>query len=125
MSNKIKMAALLQLRCQHAVQKPRGFLQRVGAMGNDDTAHGRVGQMLLAALRQRGPHGKVHVLAIDLRHLLWQPRCAALRRAGRALPQRLHRQLRRAIAQVVVRRCCRASNRSASAQQHPFLCVHA
>ncbi len=113
------------LRCQHAMQKPSGFFQRIGTVGDDDAADCRIGQMLLTALRQRSPHGKVHVLTVNLRNLLQQPRLATIRRTRRTLPQRLHRQLGGGIAHVVASHRCRASNRPAGAQQHPFFCLHA
>ena len=46
------------------------LLERVGAVGDDDAAHLRPREMARDRLGEPAPDREVHVLAVDLRHLL-------------------------------------------------------
>jgi hypothetical protein len=52
------------------MQEVGGLLQRVGAVGDDDARHLGPRQVVGHPLRQPLPGGVVHVLAVELRHLL-------------------------------------------------------
>ena len=94
-------------------------------MGDDNGTHLGVGQKLAASNRQGGPHGKRHVLAVDLRHLLdlQRPLCG-LRQSGYRIEQILHAHLARHIANVVAGGLCLARNGAPCAQNNDFSCAH-
>ena len=53
------------------VEEKRGFLQRIGAVRDDDTSHFRVlGENCIDACRELQPDGWVHVGAADVGDLL-------------------------------------------------------
>jgi len=113
------------VRCQHLVQKPRSFFERVRAVRNHHTAHQRVSQQLGAAQRQAAPGLQVHVLAVELSDLL------RLQRAARRLSQARHRgqqlrdaPLRRAIVQAARTRLRHPCNGAARAQHDNFFRPH-
>ena len=109
---------------QHLVQEPGGFLQRVGAVGDDDAAHIRVCEMVGAAQGQRTPHVPVHVLAVDLGHLLRQQRACHRLQPGHSRQQLGNTHLGGRVADVVARLRRRARDGAPGAQNHNFLPTH-
>ena len=98
---------------QHLVQEPGSFLQRVGPMGDDDPPHLRILQMVGAAQCQCTPQVTVHVLAVDLRHLLCQQLTACSRLQARYRQEQLgHTHLGSRVANVVPRLRRSAGNRA-------------
>ena len=88
-------------------------------------SHAVVLQVRMAALRQRSPHAKLHVLAVDLRHLLEIQRpLRSLRQARHARKQILHAYLPSHISNVVTRCSGLSGNRAPRAQHHDFFCFH-
>jgi hypothetical protein len=55
---------------QHTVQEVSRFLQRVGAVRDDDARHVVAQEVMRHAVGEIAPDGEAHVLAVDLRHLL-------------------------------------------------------
>jgi hypothetical protein len=94
-----------------------GLFQRICAMRDHDALGVGARQMMRAALRQAPHHVEIHILAIDLRHLLADEITSRQRFAQprHALQQRTNADLRGGIACVVAAAGCRARNRAACA----------
>jgi repressor LexA len=104
------------------MQKKRGFLQRIGAVGDDDATHIRLRQLITDTLCQRQPDAVMHVLAVNLGQLL-AVQCVAAQGIGQAWHRRQqlrHAHLRRGIADVVRRILSRSRNGATRAKNHQF-----
>ncbi|MNV31128.1 hypothetical protein D3C71_1224270 [compost metagenome] len=110
---------------QHFVQKPRRLFQRVGSVGNDYTTHLGIFQVVRTAQRQRLPHLAIHVLAVDLGHLLrHQHAPRGLLQSGNSCKQLPDPYLRSGVADVVASLRGRARNGPSGTQNHNFLPTH-
>lgn len=107
------------------MQEPGRFLQRIRAVGDDDATHLRIRQQHGAARRQRAPYANIHVLAVDLRHLLGLQRSTRrLRQARHGVEQCLHAELGRLVAHVVASLRGRPGDGSACTQHHDVVGPH-
>ena len=94
-------------------------------MRHHNGAHAIILQVRSAAPGQRGPDGELHVLAVDLRHLLDQQRALGrLRQTGNRVQQFPYTHLSRHIANVVTGRTRLAGNGSTCAQNNDFSGSH-
>ena len=93
-------------------------------MRDDNRTDLRVLQVQLHALRQGCPLRPIHVLAVDLGHLLTHQVLAAQRplQAAYRLQQLGHTNLCRCIANVIAGLGRRASNGPTGAKNHKFFC---
>ena len=102
------------------MQEVGGLLERVGAVRDDHAGHLGARQMVRAAPGQALPGGEVHVLAVELRHLLALDVHAGQRRNRRH--QLGHAKLRGGVAHAVGGARGSAGDGAAGAQDHDFAC---
>ena len=98
------------------MQEVGGLFERVGAVRDDDTGHVCALQVESDTLHQALPGGMVHVLAVELGHLLRFERLAGERR--HCVDQVRHAELRGDVTHVVGGALRHAGNGAAGAKHH-------
>ena len=113
---------------QRLLQETGGFLERIRAMCHQYGAHIGLCQPVCAAPGQYLPYGKIHILAVDLRHLLALQHISAqqILQAANTPQQPLHINLGCLIGHTIVGVCSLPGNGAACCQNHNlchFLCM--